>query len=199
MDSKPRITRAPAAPPAFAANQKAILRARLLGLRRGLAAEARAGWDAAIGARILAWCAGTGVEALGVYWPLQGEPELGAAYAQLAARGVRLALPVVLEKHAPLAFTAWTPGEPMVKDGMGVAVPAALRLEARPAALLVPCLGFSPGRFRLGYGGGFYDRTLESEPRPATLGVAYACLAAEFASDAHDVALDAIVTEDGLL
>ncbi|MEC5158985.1 MULTISPECIES: 5-formyltetrahydrofolate cyclo-ligase [unclassified Janthinobacterium] len=199
MNSKPRITRDPGAPPALATNPKAQLRRDLLAARRALGGAQRAGWDELIGARVLAWCEAAGVGALAVYWPLQGEPDLQRAYAALAARGVRLALPVVLEKAAPLAFSAWTPGEPMQKDGMGVAVPAALRIDACPAAILLPCLGYNAGRFRLGYGGGYYDRTLARAPRPVAVGVAYSCLAAQFASDAHDVALDHIVTENGMI
>ena len=80
---------------------------------------------------------------------------------------------------------------------MGIAVPAELRIEQYPPALLVPCLGFNNEGYRLGYGGGFYDRTLEKEPRPATVGIAYSCLAAAFGSDTHDIALDRIITELG--
>lgn len=136
---------------------------------------------------------------VGVYWPLAGEPDLQPAYTTLAARGVKLALPVVLDRQAPLAFAEWLPGEAMHKDGMGVAVPASLRMVALPPALLIPCLGFNAHRVRLGYGGGYYDRTLEQQPRPATAGVAYACLAAEFDGDAHDVALDVMFTQAGMV
>jgi 5,10-methenyltetrahydrofolate synthetase len=116
---------------------------------------------------------------------------------ELAEAGVRLALPVVVARDAPLAFAAWTPGETMVKDGMGVAVPGDLHFVERPPALLVPCLGFNEQNFRLGYGGGYYDRTLAEAPRPYTLGIAYAHQKAAFAGDVHDVALDVIVTEVG--
>ena len=175
------------------------MRPALLAARRALPEATRSSWDAAIAQRLLAWCANENIADIGVYWPLHGEPDLHAAYAQLAARGVALSLPVVLEKHAPLAFASWTPGEPMVKDGMGVAVPAGLRLRSAPAALLVPCLGFNLARYRLGYGGGYYDRTLAHAPRPLTLGIAYGCLQAEFASGPYDIALDHIVTEGDLL
>ena len=178
---------------------KALLRKSLLAARRALGADQRARWDRALGAHIVAWWKVRLVPALGVYWPLRDEPDLRAAYAELAALGVRLALPVVLQKDAPLVFSAWQPGEAMLKDGMGIAVPATLRIEAMPPAILLPCLGFNPQRCRLGYGGGFYDRTLAALPRPATVGVAYACLAAPFAGDAHDIALDDIVTEDGII
>ena len=174
------------------------MRPALLAARRALPEATRSSWDAAIAQRLLAWCANENIADIGVYWPLHGEPDLHAAYAQLAARGVALSLPVVLEKHAPLAFASWTPGEPMVKDGMGVAVPARLRLIPAPPALLVPCLGFNAERYRLGYGGGYYDRTLEHAPRPLTLGIAYGCLQAAFASGPYDIALDHIMTEGNL-
>ena len=150
-----------------------------------------------IGAHLLAWWRAQPVPALGVYWPLRGEADLSIAYAELAQSGVRLALPVVLARDAPLGFADWQPGEAMVKDEMGVAVPAELRMVARPPALLVPCLGFTEDGYRLGYGGGYYDRTLALAPHPFTLGIAYACLAVQFASAPHDVALDKIITELG--
>ncbi|WP_296002100.1 5-formyltetrahydrofolate cyclo-ligase [Rugamonas sp.] len=182
-------------PPAPAALAKAQLRARLLAARRGVDAATKAVWDRAIAARVLAWAREQNVAALGVYWPLRDEPDLHAAYAELARLGVRLLLPVVVERHAALEFAQWQIGEAMVRDQMGVAVPAQLRMEAAPPALLVPCLGFNRGRYRLGYGGGFYDRTLARQPRPKTVGVAYACLEADFDNDAHDVALDLVLTE----
>ncbi len=199
MNSDPRITCDPASSPPIALQEKASLRKALLATRRALPEAVRRQWDAAIAQRLLAWCATENIAELAVYWPLHGEPDLHAAYAELNTRGVALSLPVVLEKHAPLAFTSWTPGELMVKDGMGVAVPAELRLRTAPATLLVPCLGFNPERYRLGYGGGYYDRTLEQAPRPRTLGIAYGCLQAQFASGPYDIALDHIVTEGDLL
>ncbi|MFC0136251.1 5-formyltetrahydrofolate cyclo-ligase [Massilia eurypsychrophila] len=172
-----------------------MLRRSLALARASIDPARKARWDAAIGAQLLAWWRAQPVPALGVYWPLRGEADLSSAYAELAQAGVRLALPVVLARDAALGFADWQPGEAMVKDTMGVAVPADLRMVARPPALLVPCLGFNEEGYRLGYGGGYYDRTLELEPRPVTLGIAYACQAAQFASAAHDVALDRIITE----
>ncbi|HEY0588732.1 MAG TPA: 5-formyltetrahydrofolate cyclo-ligase [Pseudoduganella sp.] len=194
MTSPTRIPRNPDGQPAPG---KAELRKQMLAARRALAPETRAQWDREIGAKVVQWWRESGVGTLGVYWPLRDEPNLHACYAELAELGVKLLLPVVLEKNAPLAFAEWTIGEPMVKDSMGVAVPAMLRLvQEYPPALLIPCLGYNPQGYRLGYGGGFYDRTLAHEPRPATVGVAYRCLAADFGSDGHDVALDRILTED---
>lgn len=183
--------------PAPVASEKAALRSALLAARRAIDPAARQAWDAAIGAQVLAWWQTERPAMLAVYWPLRGEPDLAPAYAALAAAGAQLALPVVLQPDAPLAFAAWTPGEAMLKDGMGVAVPAEQRLVARPPALLVPCLGFNRDNYRLGYGGGYYDRTLAAQPRPIAVGIGYACLLAEFASAPHDVALDRVMTEQG--
>jgi len=195
MTSDPRIPRAPSEGPAPLAEQKQALRKHLLTVRRGLDADTRAAWDRAIGAQLVAWWRTHQMDELGVYWPLRDEPDLHAAYTELARLGVRLRLPVVVDKQAALEFAEWEIGEAMVKDQMGVAVPAHLRMTAMPPALLVPCLGFNAQGFRLGYGGGFYDRTLARAPRPQTLGVAYACQQAEFGGDSHDIALDVIVTE----
>lgn len=193
MTSIPRIPCSDAASPAG----KADLRKHLLTARRALDSATRAAWDRAIGEQVVAWWKAAQPAALGVYWPLRDEPDLHPAYAELARLGARLLLPVVVQKAAALEFAEWLPGEAMVKDQMGVAVPADLRLQAAyPPALLVPCLGFNAEGYRLGYGGGFYDRTLARHaPRPQALGIAYQCLQVPFGADVHDVALDRIITE----
>jgi 5-formyltetrahydrofolate cyclo-ligase len=207
MTGEPRIPCGHAALPASAhANDaiahiadKASLRALLKAARRARDPQEKAGLDALIGARVLAWwqdhgapCAGA---RLGVYWPLRGEPDLQPLYRELARAGVPLALPLVLAPERALAFLEWVPGEAMADDRMGVAVPAQQRPVARPAVLLVPCLGFTAARLRLGYGGGYYDRTLEALPRPLTVGVAYAADQVVFGADRYDVALDLVLTE----
>jgi 5,10-methenyltetrahydrofolate synthetase len=174
---------------------KAALRRHLKDTRASLDDAGKRARDERIGAQVLAWWRRTRPPLLAVYWPLSGEPDLADTYALLAREGAQLALPVVVRRHAALAFTAWTPGEAMALDPMGIAVPAALRTVERPPALLVPCLGFNAQAYRLGYGGGFYDRTLEAAPRPLTLGIAYACQQVDFAADDHDVPLDMVITE----
>jgi 5-formyltetrahydrofolate cyclo-ligase len=196
MTGTPRIPRDGAASPEDAASEKASLRRTLLAARRAIDPALRRQWDAAIGSRLLNWWRSSGQPALGVYWPLRGEPDLSATYDALALSGAQLCLPVVAQVGAPLQFAQWTPGEAMDKDEMGVAVPAAMRTVPAPLALLVPCLGFN-GRYRLGYGGGYYDRTLAQYPRPYTVGIAYACMAASFPNAAHDIALDMVLTEMG--
>jgi 5,10-methenyltetrahydrofolate synthetase len=180
---------------ASAAPDKPQLRRLLKERRRAIALDVKRTWDDRLGAQVLAWCRAHPSTALGVYWPLAGEPDLRPAYAELAESGVRLALPVVLARDTALGWAEWVPGEATVADSMGVAVPADLRMVARPGALLIPCLGFDAQGYRLGYGGGFYDRTLAQEPRPMTLGVAYGCQLAEFEIGEYDIPLDVIITE----
>jgi len=179
------------------AQQKFALRRTLLAERRALPAALRAQWNLAIGARILEWSRTQQIGALGVYQAIQAEPDLSDCYARLAAAGVQLALPVVVAADAPLRFAAWRPGDALVKDALGVLIPATLDWVGALPALLIPCLGFNAARCRLGYGGGYYDRTLAPAPRPLGIGIAYAGAQVEFATEAHDIALDMIVTEAG--
>ena len=174
--------------------QKSALRRELLANRQAIPPEVRAEMNAAIGERVMAWWEEQQPAMLGVYWPSRAEPDLHAAYDLLSARGARLALPVVIGPDAPLLFIEWKPGDAMTKDRFGVAIPAA-GAEVQPTALLVPCVGINPQHYRLGYGGGFYDRTLAIAQRPYALGIAYECARAAFPSDVHDVALDGIITE----
>lgn len=177
---------------------KAQLRRALLATRQAIDPAHRRNWDAELGKRVIAWASGWGLAypdgTLGVYWPIRGEPDLQPAYAELTARGMRLALPVVIDVDSPLRFVGWSPGEAMVKDGFGVAIPASY-VTVIPQALLIPCVGFNRNKIRLGYGGGFYDRTLAPLARPQTVGIAYSCALAEFDGAAHDIALDTVITE----
>lgn len=175
-------------------SNKAVLRSTLLANRQAILPHLRETWDAAIRAHIRAWYDAQPVPTLGVYWPIRGEPDLRPIYADLAMRGVALALPVVTDKQGPLKFIQWKPGDPMTRDTFGVAIPQA-GPELHPDALLIPCVGFNAQRFRLGYGGGFYDRTLANAPRPLAIGVGYACTLVTFDTDPYDMALDVVITE----
>lgn len=178
---------------------KIALRQTLKSERCTLSTTQRMAWDAAICAHVLAWWEAHPVHSLGIYRPLSGEPDLCPAYEALAARGVQFALPVVVDKNVALQFAAWTIGDALKKDAFGVDVPAVIKLSALPEALLIPCLGFSAQRFRLGYGGGFYDRTLASSPRPLAIGIAYACSQVVFDIGSYDIAMDRIITECGFV
>jgi 5-formyltetrahydrofolate cyclo-ligase len=167
-----------------------------LAQRKELTPEMRARLDAAISARLLAWLERQSVRCLGVYWPIRGEPDLRHAYDAIARQGVQLALPVVVGTDLPLHFAAWSPGEPTETGPMNVSVPVPPHRIVSPDALLIPCVGFNRERIRLGYGGGFYDRTLARAPRPLAIGIAYQQALAEFAAEPHDVALDIVITEE---
>jgi 5-formyltetrahydrofolate cyclo-ligase len=176
--------------------QKTSLRRELLANRQAIAPEVRNAIDAAIQKHVLQWTDVHPVAVLGVYWPIRGEPDLRDCYAELSSRGLRLALPVVVDRNAPLRFIEWKPGDAMIKDAFGVAIPTS-GAAVQPDALLIPCVGFNEERFRLGYGGGFYDRTLALVGRPVTVGIGYEISRTRFEADAHDVPLDFVITEKG--
>lgn len=110
----------------------------------------------------------------------------------------KIGLPVVDRIHKTLQFHAWWPGCPMENDAYDIPKPKDTDVIV-PTLLLVPCLGFGPGGFRLGYGGGFYDRTLAGiSPKPFTVGLGFANgYVSNFAAEPHDVPLDAILTDHG--
>jgi 5,10-methenyltetrahydrofolate synthetase len=138
---------------------------------------------------------------IGAYWPIKGEFDaLPALYRWSEAEaGRRIGLPVVNRETKQLRFHVWYPGCEMEEDAYGIPKPK--DTEAfDPQMLLVPCVGYGPGGLRLGYGGGFYDRTLAVlQPRPFTVGVGYAHgFIPWLAPEAHDVPLDAVLNEDGV-
>ncbi len=174
---------------------KPELRRTLLALRNTMDPVRKTAFDRLIAARILAWWETARPKIIGVYSPMRGEPDLQEIYAALHEKDVQLALPMVVSDDAPLKFVTWTPGETLTRDRFGAYSPSASNPEVFPHALIIPCLGFNQGCFRLGYGGGFYDRTLVIAPRPSTIGVAYAASRADFAADTFDIALDSVITE----
>ena len=151
-----------------------------------------------IGMHVLSWVAQFGIRTLAVYVPIRGEPDLLPTWKTLSDAGIELALPVVIAADQPLGFVAWQPGQVMARDCMGVAIPAYPHRTVAPQALVIPCLGVTPGGFRLGYGGGFYDRTLARLAAVKTVGVTFDCGVADFEVRAHDVALQTTITERGI-
>ena len=147
------------------------------------------------------WLLGRGEKTLGAYWPIKGEFDaLPALYRWSEADPARrIGLPVIDRETRQLRFHVWFPGCPMEEDAYGIPKPK--DTEAfEPQLLLVPCVGFGARGLRLGYGGGFYDRTLAAlQPRPVTVGVGYANgFVPWLAAEPHDVALDAMLTDEGL-
>jgi 5-formyltetrahydrofolate cyclo-ligase len=132
---------------------------------------------------------------IALYSAHRGEVDLSA---WALTRGEQLALPIA-QPGKPLLFARWQPGDALVKDQYGIGIPAQVQV-VQPDVLLIPCVGFTLERLRLGYGGGYYDRTLNAmRPRPRAVGLAFAQQQCSFAAQAHDVALDAIITEAGVL
>jgi 5-formyltetrahydrofolate cyclo-ligase len=136
------------------------------------------------------------------YWPLEGEMDSRPLMEALAARGHRLALPVVTKAGGALEFRPWAPGEALEPGPHGTLHPVA-RPPLVPQALLVPLLAFDRRGFRLGYGGGYYDRTLGDLRRGdgiVTVGLAFAAQEVECVpTDAWDIPLDLIATELGVI
>ena len=133
------------------------------------------------------------------YWPIRSELDIRPSLERLVRRGHPLGLPVVVAKGAPLIFRLWRPGEPLVEAGFGTSVPTDDRPEVNPRVLLVPLLSFDRAGYRLGYGGGFYDRTMAAlRARQQTLAVGVAFAAQEIEAvprGPFDQPLDWIVTE----
>lgn len=133
------------------------------------------------------------------YWPMGDEADPRALAAALAGRGARLALPVVVRKKSPLHFREWRDGDALVAHAFGMHEPAVSAPQVVPDVLLVPLLAFDSRGHRLGYGGGFYDRTLASLAKKLAVGVAYAGQEVdELPALPHDHPLDMVVTEKGL-
>jgi 5,10-methenyltetrahydrofolate synthetase len=147
------------------------------------------------------WLLSRQEQAIGAYWPIKGEFDaLPALYRWTEADAARrIGLPVIDRDTRELRFHVWYPGCPMEDDAYGIPKPK--DTEAfEPSLLLVPCVGYGPQGVRLGYGGGFYDRTLAHlQPRPYTVGLGYRHgFIPWLLPEPHDVPLDAILNEDGV-
>jgi 5-formyltetrahydrofolate cyclo-ligase len=137
------------------------------------------------------------------FYPYQAEINVLPLLARLVSEGWRTALPIVMTKGAPLAFRAWAPGEPTGRGIWDIHIPLETAAELQPDVLLVPMLAFDRRGYRLGYGGGFYDRTLaelRKLKRVVAIGVAYAMQEMdEVPTASYDEPLDWILTERGVI
>jgi len=177
--------------------ERRALRRRLLALRAGLPDRANA--DARIGAALAPLLERLGARRVGFYWPIQGEFDARAVIAQWldGMPGRQAALPVVSRPGTPLDFHAWTPETTMRAGHYDIPVPDGTE-AVLPDALLIPCVGFSRDKFRLGYGGGFYDRTLAAlAETPVSIGIGFAACEIPLQAQPHDLPMDWIVTEGG--
>ncbi len=186
-------------------NYRAALRQKLLAARRAMLPEV---WQArntallaALGAWFAAWQAhlpAGGVPWIGLYWPMKNEPDVRFLFADWPNR----ALPAAVAPQTPLHFRPWRADGAMTEDCYGIPTPATAEV-VQPQLVIIPLLGFTRTGFRLGYGGGFYDRTLalwrQEGWRGTTVGVGFAdAEVAELTPAAHDEPLDVVVTELGV-
>ena len=152
------------------------------------------------------WLVGRSDTVIGAYWPIKGEFDPLPALHRWKEDGEllegpklrRIGLPVVDKVHKTLVFHVWYPGCPMEEDAYGIPKPKDTEVVV-PTLLFVPCVGYCAGGYRLGYGGGFYDRTLATlQPKPVTVGLGYAHgYIDDFLPEPHDMPLDAILNDHG--
>lgn len=170
-------------------------RERLLGARQALSAQTRAAGTAAMIADLEQLIQGAAPQIVSVYWPIRAEPDLRAWMHSRAERGTRIALPVALAHGQPLEFREWHPGARLAHGLWRIPYPADGPVVT-PTVVLAPMVGLDLAGYRLGYGGGFFDRTLAVlRPRPLVIGLGYACTTIRtIFPQPHDIPMDWVVT-----
>jgi 5-formyltetrahydrofolate cyclo-ligase len=178
---------------------RAATRRRLIAARLEVTPAARAAAESAIVRALITHFGRTNPGVVGCYWPHQGEPSIRGAMLRVIDLGGLVALPAPIRPRQPMEFRSWGPQSQMI-PGLGGILQPAFGKPLRPDILIIPLVGFDARGHRLGYGGGYYDRTLAAlTPRPATIGVGLELgRLRSLVPQAHDIPLDAIVTEAGL-
>lgn len=175
-------------------------RARLIEHRLEVSADARTAMAGLIAQGLNHVIGDVSGRMVSLYWPFRGEPDLRPWLASVNERGGRTALPVAIELGRPLIFKAYAPGDKLERGVWNIPVPAA-GPEVIPDVVIAPLVGFDGSGYRLGYGGGFFDRTLAALPRKALvigLGYELARLPTIYPQP-HDIPMDRIVTEAGVI
>ena len=173
-------------------------RERLIALRQALPAAERRDWGNRIEAELRALLAERpGI--LGVYWPFRAEFDPRPLIDWAVAGGRAVALPVVIDKKGPLEYRTWRPGEPLADGVWNIPVPEK-REVVTPTMVLAPLVGFDEACYRLGYGGGYFDRTLGAmAPRALAIGIGFEAQRLEtIYPQSFDVPMALIVTEAGI-
>ena len=171
-------------------------RQRLLALRIAAPPVERRLWGAEIEIKLRTLLLERPVRILGVYWPFQAEFDPRALIEWVITQGLAVALPAVVDKKGPLEYRAWRPGEALADGVWNIPIPEARNVVV-PQAVLAPLVGFDRQCYRLGYGGGYFDRTLAAlSPRPLAIGVGFEVSQIETISpQSFDIPMDVIVTE----
>ena len=174
-------------------------RAELIKRRASVTEEEYQGWNAAITRLLKNGFPSLQNSVVGFCWPHRREYDPRPLMAFMHECGATVALPEVLNKHTPLCFRKWWPGAPMKIGAYDIPVPDATDLVA-VRALIIPMIGFDELGFRLGYGSGYFDRTLAAiTPPPLAIGAAFEILRVDsMHPQPHDVPMDFIVTEAGI-
>ena len=178
-------------------------RARLLDLRLAMSVAARHTASEAVAEHLDSLladqCGPVAGLTISAWWPIKAELNLRHWMEQLIACGARVALPVVVARAAPLVFRPWTPDCQMEQGVWKIPVPVG-GPEVTPDILLAPLVGWDDAGFRLGYGGGYFDRTLAAlAARPLVIGVGLAATRIpSIFPQPHDIEMDRIVTEAGI-
>lgn len=135
---------------------------------------------------------------IAVYWPIRGEPDLRGWMGQAHAAGAKILLPVVVRKDAPLIFREWSPGCTMERGIWNIPIPSDGG-EFTPDTVVSPLLGVDDACFRLGNGGGYYDRTLAGlDPLPRVIGVGFSdCAIRTIFPMSWDIPMDIVILADG--
>lgn len=139
-------------------------RARLLESRLSIPLDERRRLSERIAAKLDAVIGDVEGRLISLYWPFRGEPDLRGWMTSIIRRCGWIALPVVIRKGWPLEFRTWQPGEPLQRGVWNILVPSH-GPAVLPSVVIAPLVGFDQSNYRLGYGGGFFDRTLAVMPR----------------------------------
>jgi 5-formyltetrahydrofolate cyclo-ligase len=168
-------------------------RERLLAARQALPAGYRTQQAAAIGAALETLLPRTPDTIVSVYWPIRGEPDLRPWMNEQSQRGLRIALPVAVALGQPLLFREWRPHGPMARGLWKIPYPRD-GIEVVPTVVLAPLVGFDAESYRLGYGGGFFDRTLAGMTKPLVVGIGYPDASIRtIYPQPHDIPMDWII------
>lgn len=178
---------------------KAGLRAMAHKRRAAIYSDARVEAAKSAAQHFLASAALRPGEIIAAYWPIRDELDCKPVLTRLVDSGQPVCLPVVRGDDQPLELRLWEEGAPLYPSGFGTLAPPEDAPLVVPDVILMPLLGFDKAGTRLGYGGGYYDRTLAAlERKPRLIGYAFACQELDrVPREAHDVPLDAVVTEAG--
>ena len=178
---------------------RALTRKHLIAQRRALSRRDKLRCDNAIVAGLdeLSWRLAD--RCVGFYWPLNGEVDLVSFMRRAIGKMRAAALPVVIEKQQPLEFWRWTARTKLCARGLWNIPSPVERIVVSPDLVLVPLVGFDERGYRLGYGTGYYDRTLAAAPGTVTIGIGYETASlGSIHPQPHDVPMDLIVTERGI-